>query len=181
MLLQEWTVDSMTWLLPSSYGATELECLAGTGGGSYAAIYVPVKLETTLTSTSMTSTRTLVTTVTSVPVEVQFTDGGMVFGVVLAGIALVVAAGAIGWQCYVGNVKVQKPEMPRELLKQVSDQWQGMKEKMQWKSARVGTEPTGPGTERKEAWPENPQPNHRLKGNRHGAMLKITSGIGPMT
>lgn len=155
---QEWTVDSMTWLLPSSYGATELECLAGTGGGSYAAIYVPVKLETTLTSTSMTSTRTLVTTVTSVPVEVQFTDGGMVFGVVLAGIALVVVAGAIGWQCYVGNVKVQKPEMPRELLKQVSDQWQGMKEKMQWKSARVGTEPTGPGTERKEAWPENPQP-----------------------
>ena len=156
----------MTWLLPSSYGATEVECFAGTGGGSYAAIYVPVKLEVTSTSTSMTSTRTLLTTVTTVPVELQETDGGMVFGVVLAGLALVVVVGVISWQCYIGNVKVQKPEMPRELIKQVSQQFQGMRERMpSWKSAKVGIEPTGPGTEPKDAWDTKPQqPVPKIEG-----------------
>ena len=104
----------MTWLLPSSYNATSLECSAATGGGSYAAIYVPVKLEATSTSTTWTETRTYQTTVTTLPRFVPTpTDGGMVMGVALASIALIVVVGAITWQCYLGNVKVRTREVEK--------------------------------------------------------------------
>lgn len=140
---QEWTTSSMTWLLPSSYNATSLECSAATGGGSYAAIYVPVKLEATSTSTTWTETRTYQTTVTTVPPFVPTpTDGGMVMGVALASIALIVVVGAISWQCYLGNVKVQKPETPEKILKQVSHNCQRLKEKMDsFRTPKVGIEP----------------------------------------
>lgn len=67
---QEWTTSSMTWLYPSSYNATSLACSAATGGGSYAAIYIPVKLAETSTSTTWTETRTYQTTATTLPVFV---------------------------------------------------------------------------------------------------------------
>eukprot|EP00435_Cladocopium_sp_Y103_P064405 s1590_g26.t1 len=150
---QEWTTDSMTWLLPSSYDATTVECFAATGGGSYAAIYVPVKLEATFTSTTGTATRTYMTTETSTSIPaIPAADGGMVVGVTLAAVALIVVVSVIGWQCYVGNVKVQKPEMPQQIMKQVSENCQRMKDKM--RKSKVGIEPS---TEPKEAWESKPQ------------------------
>lgn len=141
---KEWTTDGMSWIRPSSYDGTTLECFASTGGGSYSAVYIPVKLEATLTSTSITTTKTMLTTLeVTVPVEVQATDGGMVFGVVLASIALIVVVAAIGWQLYVGNVKCHKPETPGKLLQQVSERCQRLKEMR--KPAKVGIEPA-PGT-----------------------------------
>ena len=111
---QEWTTSSMTWLYPSSYNATSLACSAATGGGSYAAIYIPVKLAETSTSTTWTETRTYQTTATTLPVFVPTpTDGGMVLGVSLASIALIVVVGAISWQCYLGNVKVRTREVQK--------------------------------------------------------------------
>ena len=104
----------MTWLYPSSYNATSLACSAATGGGSYAAIYIPVKLAETSTSTTWTETRTYQTTATTLPVFVPTpTDGGMVLGVSLASIALIVVVGAISWQCYLGNVKVRTREVQK--------------------------------------------------------------------
>ena len=143
----------MTWLLPSSYDATTVECFAATGGGSYAAVYVPVKLEATFTSTSGTATRTYMTTATSTSTPaIPPTDGGMIVGVTLAAVALIVVVSVIGWQCYVGNVKVQKPEMPEKIMKQVSENCQRMKEKMRG-SAKVGIEPSEP----KAAWDTKPE------------------------
>jgi len=140
---QEWTTSSMTWLYPSSYNATSLACSAATGGGSYAAIYIPVKLAETSTSTTWTETRTYQTTATTLPVFVPTpTDGGMVLGVSLASIALIVVVGAISWQCYLGNVKVQKPETPEKILKGVSHNCQRLKEKMDsFRTPKVGIEP----------------------------------------
>lgn len=156
---QEWTTDSMTWLLPTSYDATTVECFAATGGGSYAAIYVPVKLEATFTSTTGTTTRTYMTTETSTSIPaIPATDGGMVVGVTLAAVALIVVVSVIGWQCYVGNVKVQKPEMPQKIMKQVSENCQRMKDKM--RKSKVGIEPS---TEPKEAWESKPQASGRAQ------------------
>ncbi len=50
-------------------------------------------------------------------VQMIVTDGGMFFGAALAGIALIVVAGEIAVQCYVGNLKVQKPKMSQKLWK----------------------------------------------------------------
>ena len=161
--MQEWTTNSMTWLLPSTYDGKTLECSAGIGGGSYAAAYVPVQLGVTETSTSTTSTRTMVTTVMTMPAELIVTDGGMFFGAALAGIALIVVVGAIAVQCYVGNVKVQKPKMSQELWKQMSDGFQRLNEAMTRKSAKVGTEPTGPQTEPNQAWNEKQGPGETAR------------------
>ena len=156
---QEWTTDSMTWLLPSSYDATTVDCFAATGGGSYAAIYVPVKLEATFTSTTGTTTRTYMTTeISTVIAAIPATDGGMVVGVTLAAVALIVVVSVIGWQCYVGNVKVQKPEMPQKIMQQVSENCQKMKDKM--RKSKVGIEPS---TEPKEAWESKPQASGRAQ------------------
>lgn len=146
---QEWTTNSMTWLLPATYDGKTLECSAGIGGGSYAAAFVPLKLEVTSTETSTTSTRTMVTTLMTMPSELIVTDGGMVFGVALAGIALVVVVGAIAVQCYIGNVKVQKPKMSDGFLQRLNE---AMTLSRWSRSAKVGIEP-GP-TEPNQAWSE---------------------------
>ena len=151
----------MTWLLPTSYDGTTVECFAATGGGSYAAIYVPVQLEATSTSTTDTTTRTYMTTEPyygDIQEAIPATDGGMVVGVTLAAVALIVVVSVIGWQCYVGNVKVEKPEMPQKIMKQVSENCQKMKDKM--RKSKVGIEPS---TEPKEAWESKPQASGRAQ------------------
>lgn len=46
-------------------------------------------------------------TITSTTTTVLPVDSGMIIGVTLASLALIVVVGAIGWQCYVGNVKAR--------------------------------------------------------------------------
>ena len=73
---------------------------------------------------------TLTTTTTTVVVV----DGGMVLGVSLAIVALLVVASVVGWQCYVGNVKLAKPDC--SWMQEALDGLRG-------KSKKVGIEPAG--------------------------------------
>lgn len=121
---QEWTLQGMTRFLPATYDAAKMVCLADTGGGSYAAVYMLVPVFPSTSTSTRTSTRVMPTTV--VPVEVVGPDGGMVLGAMLAGCALVLVCSVIGWQAYAGNVKVSKPDC-QVVQDAYNGAWKGLK------------------------------------------------------
>ena len=102
----------MTWLLPSSYEATSIECFSTTAGGTFAGVYVPVLLPGT-TSPSETSTPPGVP-FNALPTRApEAADGGFVGGAILAGVSVLTVCVVISWQAYQGNVpiKVVRPDI----------------------------------------------------------------------
>ena len=104
-------MDVTSWVLPTSYGATEIKCQATTAGGAYVGIYVPMPLAGTSTTATKTVSQTSTTTFTAVTTtNAPSEDAGMIIGTSVAAVAFVVVISLCAWQLRAGNVKVNVPD-----------------------------------------------------------------------
>eukprot|EP00439_Symbiodinium_sp_Y106_P032148 s3711_g3.t2 len=107
----DWSMDVTSWVLPTSYGATEIKCQATTAGGAYVGIYVPMPLAGTSTTATKTVSQTSTTTFTAVTTtNAPSEDAGMIIGTSVAAVAFVVVISLCAWQLRAGNVKVNVPD-----------------------------------------------------------------------
>ncbi|CAE7030026.1 unnamed protein product, partial [Symbiodinium sp. CCMP2456] len=155
----DWSMDVTSWVLPTSYGATELKCQATTAGGAYVGIYVPMPLAGTSTTATKTVSQTSTTTFTVFTTTNAPSDAGLIVGTSLAAVAFVVVISLCAWQLHAGNVKVNVPDT-KATCQRMADSV-----KSSVKSARVAVAVPFERGEPKVAWegreaaPQEPAPS----------------------
>lgn len=155
----DWSTDVTSWVLPTSYGATEIKCQATTAGGAYVGIYVPMPLAGTSTTATKTVSQTSTTTFTVFTTTNAPSDAGLIVGTSLAAVAFVVVIGLCAWQLHAGNVKVNVPDT-KATCQRMADSV-----KSSVKSARVAVAVPFERGEPKVAWegregaPQEPAPS----------------------